>query len=363
MTKIAIIGTHGIPARYGGFETFAEEISRLLLRSGYIVTVQCEISEVRTENYNGVGLFFSPVGKSDHPLRYYYSGLKESLNNSDIIIVTGSVGAPFYFLNFFKRRILITNTDGIEYKRAKWSVFHRLFLRFTELLAIRLSDIIIADSEAIKEFLGAKYGIGNEKIRVIEYGACLNMGFNAKHLEDHNLSFKGYYLVVCRLEPENNTQMIIDGYLKSGSELPLVIIGNVASTSYVRDIVSNYSSDNIIFKGGIYDKEILNSLRYCCRAYLHGHSVGGTNPSLLEAMGNGNVIISHDNVFNREVTADCQFYFSDSDSCAEAIQKVEKLSESQIDLYRDKSYSRIRDYYNWESIAAKYTRLIESLKK
>jgi len=360
--RVAIIGTHGIPARYGGFETFAEEFSQLLVREGYNVIVQCEVSDGMPEYLNGVKLFYSPVKKSEHPLRYYYSGLKNSLRTSEIIIITGSIGAPFYFLNFFKRRVLITNTDGIEYKRSKWSILHRLFLRFTEMLAVRFSDIVIADSLSIMDFLSSKYRSSAGKLRLIEYGAVINQKYNAKHLEEYKLSVKGYYLVVCRLEPENNLIMIIEGYLKSHSALPLLIVGNVTPTAFVKNILGGYGSDKVIFAGGIYDKTVLSSLRYCCKAYIHGHSVGGTNPSLLEAMGNGNVIICHDNTFNREVTADSQFYFSDPDSCSEAIKKVEKLSEAEIDSFREKSCSRIRDYYNWDNIIGKYTRLIKSLK-
>jgi glycosyltransferase involved in cell wall biosynthesis len=240
-------------------------------------------------------------------------------------------------------------------------LFHKLFLRFSEMLAIRFSDIVIADSISIRNFLAYKYSSSIEKIKVIEYGSAINQKYESRHLESYKLTFKNYYLVVCRLEPENNLIMIIEGFIKSGSRLPLVIIGNVSSTRYVKRLINNYSSDRVIFPGGIYDRTVLNSLRYGCRAYLHGHTVGGTNPSLLEALGNGNIIICHDNIFNREVTDSDQFYFTNADDCSGAIQRVEKLGESEIEVYREKAYCRIREYYNWDNILGKYIQLFTSL--
>jgi rhamnosyltransferase len=360
--EVAVIGTRGIPARYGGFETFAEEISQLLVLSGYKVTVQCDPNDNISTVWNGVDLFYSPVTKSKHPLRYYYYGLKYSLKKSDLIIVAGTGGALFYFLNLFRRKILITNTDGIEYKRSKWSFLHRMFLRFTEQCAVHFSDIVIADSESIKKHLISKYNFSEGKIRVIEYGSRINKSYDVKILERYKLTFKSYYLVVCRLEPENNLTMIIEGYLKSGSEFPLVIVGAVTGTPYVRKLTDVYGSDKIIFTGGVYDKAALNSMRYGCKAYLHGHTVGGTNPSLLEAMGNGNIIVCHDNLFNREVSNNGQLYFTNSDELSGCLQKVEKLEESEAESYALRSYNRIMDYYNWGNIIRKYSELLSSLQ-
>ena len=360
MQKISIVGTRGIPARYGGFETFAEEFSQLLVRAGYQVSVQCDPSENRPAMRNGVDLFYSPVSKTSHPLLYYYYGLRHSLGNSEIIIITGSAGALFYFLNIGRRRILITNTDGVESRRTKWSFLKRTFLKITEMLSMKMSDIIIADSLAIESYLKTTYGIFKPQIRVIEYGANINAHYEESDLSRYRLNYRGYYLVVCRLEPENNVRMIIEGYLKSGSDLPLVIIGNLSMTRYIRSLRSSGRSDKVLFIGGIYNKEELNSLRYGCKAYLHGHSVGGTNPSLLEAMANGNIIICHDNQFNREVTGDSQFYFSDAEECSLSIRKAELLSATEIESYRNNSLRRINDLYNWDSVLRKYINLFSS---
>jgi rhamnosyltransferase len=158
---------------------------------------------------------------------------------------------------------------------------------------------------------------------------------------------------VSRLEPENNVESIIRGYIKSNIEQPLIVVGNLLETKYVNGLLQ-YKSNKVRFLGGVYDKNKLEALRYGCKAYLHGHSVGGTNPSLLEALGSGNIIIAHDNVFNREVTDNKMKYFSTSEECSEAIIEVEHLSDDDISRYKKLAVKRIKDFYNWERIAQDY---------
>ena len=359
--KISIIGTRGLPAFYGGFETFAEEISPLFVKAGHEVYVQCDYSDSEIPNLKGVQLFYSPVTKSKNPLRYYCYGIRKALKFSDIIIVTGSPGSLFYFLNLFRRKIILTNTDGIESKRAKWSVFQKAILKLSERIAVRNSDYILADSLSIKDYLKKTYRINEQRIKVIEYGAHINTGFSNDVLTRRNLKYQEYYLVVCRLEPENNIHMIIDGYITSKSNAQLVIVGRITNKRYVRNLLKKYRSDKVIFPGDIYDHSELNSLRFASKAYIHGHSIGGTNPSLLEAMGNSNIVICHDNPFNREVTDNKQLYFSDNKECAQRIVEVENMSPDQMILFRNNSLSRIKDYYNWNNILEKYLELFRLL--
>ncbi len=155
--KLSIVGTRGIPAKYGGFETFAEEISVLLASAGINVTVQCDRDSGKINNYKGVNLYFSSVKKSDKPLTYYFEGLKWGLRNSDIVLVTSSAGSYFYFLNFLKRKVIITNPDGLEHKRAKWTFLKKMYLKISELLAVRMSDYLVADSESIRNYFCSTY--------------------------------------------------------------------------------------------------------------------------------------------------------------------------------------------------------------
>jgi glycosyltransferase involved in cell wall biosynthesis len=357
--KISIVGTHGIPGNYGGFETFAEELSLFLVKNGHEILVQCDFGPCPVNDYKGVRLFYSSVTKSHNPLRFYFEGLRLALRQSNIVFVTGVGGAIFYFLNIFYRKIIITNTDGIESKRSKWPVTHKLFLKFSERLAVKLSDFIVADSEAIKKYLSATYKFAKSKIRTIEYGAPIISSYDENILNKYDIQFGRYYLVVCRLEPENNITMIIDGFLAAKTDKKLVIVGNLSGNKYVTQLIKDYQSNRIRFLGGIYDKSELSTIRFACKAYIHGHSVGGTNPSLLEAMGCGNITICHDNVFNREVTADNQLYFLSSDECTERINEVELMGTLKSGTLKDSGPERIRNLYNWETVVSKYEKLME----
>ncbi len=360
--RIAIVGTRGIPAKYGGFETFAEEISWRLAAKGFHVSVECDAGSYDRNNYNGVDLFFSSVTKSENPLRYYYEGIKWGIENSDIILVASSGGSIFYFLKAFKNTVILTNPDGLEYRRGKWSLLKKIYLKLSEILAVRCSDYIIADSEEIKKILCKSYPFLKRKVRLIEYGTEINTDYNSLILEEFNLLHNNYYLIVSRIEPENNLHVIIDGYLRSRTLSPLVVVGNFIENQYVKSIVGKDYSGRIRFPGGIYDKKIINPLRFSCKAYIHGHSVGGTNPSLLEAMGSGNVILAHDNRFNREVTAGKQFYFRDAEQLSECIEKIEFLGKTDRDRYRDSALELAGNKYSWNKILEKYLNLLNEIR-
>ena len=360
--KICLVGTRGIPARYGGFETFAEEISTLLAASGLEVAVQCEPGNEKISIYKGVSLFFSSVKKSGHPLKYFYEGISWGVKNCDIIIVASTAGSIFYWLNTFRRRTIITNPDGLEHKRRKWSLPKRAYLKLSEMMACRLSDYLVADSDAIRSYLNDKYGLTDKKIRVIEYGAYENLYCDDGVLADYRLVRNNYFLVVSRLEPENNIEMIIEGYTGAATVSPLVIVGNILDNRYVKSLVNRYSSDRIRFIGGIYDRQELNALRFACKAYIHGHSVGGTNPSLLEAMGSHNLILAHDNKFNREVTGNSQLYFSSAEQCRKNINEIELMSSGEIQKLKDDGHRLISEKYNWDNVLRKYLDLISAIE-
>ncbi|MFA4852607.1 MAG: DUF1972 domain-containing protein [Bacteroidales bacterium] len=361
MKRIAIIGTRGVPAKHGGFETFAEEIATKLVKKGLSVTVCCDKNSYHENTFNGIDLVYLSVTKSENPLKYYYEGIKWGVKNSDILLITGTGGSFFYFLNFRKKKIIITNTDGVESKRSKWSFIRRLFVKLTEILAVKFSNIIIADSIAIKNYLCLKYYSIENKIKIIEYGAYINKNINNEILQKHKIFHNQYYLVVSRLEPENNIKMIVEGFDSANTNMPLIIVGNLLDTKHIKYLYAKYNSNRVRFIGGIYNKNELASLRFSCKAYIHGHSIGGTNPSLLEAMGSGNLIICHNNVFNKEVTDNSQLYFLSAKECKQKIEFVEQLKESEINAYKEKAINRIENYYNWDIIANKYIDLFQNI--
>jgi rhamnosyltransferase len=360
--KIGIAGTRGIPAVYGGFETFAEELSYRLHARGFIVTVYCDKNSYSKNNLNGVNLKYLPLKKSTNQVIYFFLSLIKGLRDNDILIVTSTGASYFYFLNIFFKKIIITNSDGIESLRSKWSFFSRKYLFYSQYFASKWSTIIVTDSKGMENYWTNFYP-KSVKVTTIEYGAPLVK--NSKDyecvLKEYHLKKNDYYLIVARLEPENNLIMMINGYLKSRTQKKLVIVGGFTSAHYQKDL-KHYSSDKVLFLNAVYDSFKLKALRLNCFTYIHGHSVGGTNPSLLEAMGCSNLCICHDNIFNREVTENKQFYFKDSFELTKIINNLETLSTEKINEYRELSFNRIKVYYSWERITDVYVSLFNSFQ-
>lgn len=362
--KVAIIGTRGIPAKYGGFETFAQEVSIRLQRMGLDVTVFCPPAEPGAPNsYFGVALKYLNVSKDSAPMKYYFESVREAVKDKfDIVLTCGQGGYAYVpVIGRRKKPIFITNTDGIEHRRTKWNKIVRLGVRFVgEMTSVILSDYLVADSKGIRDYLNKEYKlIPNKKIYTIEYGADVisNDEYPISLIEEYGVKPNEYFLVVSRIEPENNVAMIIEGYKKSHTEKPLIVVGNLKDNEYTRALVESAKGYNIHFVGGIYDPGKLKAMRLYATAYLHGHSVGGTNPSLLEALGAGNIVIGHDNPFNREVTDNKMLYFANPEQCAAAIDKVDILSDSERVSISEFAQNRIRAYYNWDRIADEYYRM------
>lgn len=371
--KISIIGSRGIPANYGGFETFAEELS-LSLKKNYNdidIAVVCD-NETRTINnakdeYKNIRLIYSKYTKSDNPLRFYYESIMLS-RNSDVIVACGNGIGLYAPLNKFFNSKLIINSDGIEWKRTKWSLIKRFFVKCLEWVAIIFGDAIICDSKGMFDYFHKRYK-WKKNLYIIEYGAHINKYLAQNNsqidnvLKNYNISKYNYHLVVCRLEPENNIDMIIKGFNSSITAKPLVIIGNILSTKYV-DYLKKIANVNTLFLGGIYDKNELLILRSRTFSYIHGHSLGGTNPSLLEAMGSKNLCICHDNVFNRETTKNSGFYFKNKQELKDIFEHIENAKYTEnITKIKHEVNKLILEYYNWENISQKYYQLFKNILK
>lgn len=359
--RVAIVGTRGVPAKYGGFETFAQEVSPLLADKGLEVTVFCDRNELGEGTYKGVKLSYSTTTKNERPLYYYYETLHRALKNNDIVIVTGTAGSFFYFLNLIYRKKIITNTDGVESRREKWSWLKRTMIKFSEYLSVKLSQHLIADSQGIKRYILDTYKtLAPDKVSVIEYGADEVSAKNVAILKEFGLSDEDYYLVVARLEPENNIKMIVDAFSGYNCSCKLAVVGSLVDTSYVKELQRSASA-NVLFVGGIYNKQKLEAVRKSAKAYIHGHSVGGTNPSLLEALGCSNICLCHSNIYNREVTKNEMLYFSSSDELLQCVQQIESLTDLEKEDLQHKSLQRVVTYYNWARIADSYYSLITNI--
>lgn len=356
--RLAILGARGIPARYGGFETFAEQLAVRLVERGHEVTVFCEATGDATEEYKGVKLRhvsardFGPLST----VVYDAACLWQARSSFDVIYMLGYGSSALCWLPRTWGRQVWINMDGLEWARGKWGPIARWYLRLAEGIAMRMPDRIIADAAAIKANLQSRY----RKLPpcdVIPYGCEIVSSARAEELKGFGLEPGSYYLVVCRFEPENHIQEIIEGFFESHTQTRLVLVGDhTRKSEYVQSLV-RHKSERLLFTGPVYEASRIQALRYFCRAYLHGHGVGGTNPSLLEAMGSGNVVIANDNPFNREVLGCSGFFFSTPKEVSACIDSVES-GKADIAGMKVNVVERVKEFYTWDRITDYYCKVI-----
>jgi glycosyltransferase involved in cell wall biosynthesis len=360
--RLAILGTRGIPANYGGFEKFAEELSIRLATLDIDVTVYCEDSgSQRDTMYNGVALRYESViiGGPLSTVLFDISCLWSARKDFDIVYMLGYGAAPLCVIpKIFGTKVWL-NVDGIEWARAKWGRLAKLYFKAMEYFSVRVPDRVIADAAEIRNHLERRHG-KLTNCDVIAYGAPVVQNEpNKKILAEWALEPRGYHLVVCRLEPENHVLEIIKGYCQSSSQLPLIILGNHNSDTLYVQVIRQLASERVRFIGTVFDKERLDALRFHSLTYLHGHSVGGTNPSLLEAMGCGNIVIAHDNEFNKEVLGTFGRYFRAPSDIPKLISEIEALPENDQHELRSQVRERVSSVYSWDLIASQYLSLIQ----
>ena len=367
--KIAILGTKGIPNNYGGYEQFAEYISQKLVRRGHQVTVyNPSFHAFRGTDLQGVSIIrkYSPeklIGGAANFI-YDFLCLKDALSRDfDIIYEAGyhSVAFSYRLLKVRNRvsPILITNMDGLEYNRSKWSAFTQGLIRRLEKIAVRESPYMISDNLGIQKYYQTNF---SRDSYFIPYGADPVENFNEEHLKSYQLEKFGYQMLVARLEPENNIETILNGYLLSKINAPFIVVGN-HKTSYGNYLKKKYHGNLIRFVGGIYNKNELDALRHFSAAYYHGHSVGGTNPSLLEAMACECFIIADDNVFNKSVLFDSALYFKNETEVKELIERLPELREQKRNAFIEQNNERIRTQYNWDTIVTQHEDLFRKLSQ
>jgi glycosyltransferase involved in cell wall biosynthesis len=360
-TKIAIIGTAGIPARYGGFETMAHRLVEQLSKE-YHLTVYCSgkyySKNERLKTYEGADLKYIPLNANGaQSIPYDIISIISALFYADILLVLGVSGAiilPLVKLLFPRKKIVIS-IDGIEWKREKWQGFIKKFLRFSEAIAVKYSDADITDNEAIKQYTASRYQTVSN---LIEYGAdhanCQNI---AKEMRDQ-YTFLGssYAFKVCRIEPENNLEMILDAFSKVPDKT-LVVIGNWNKSLFGKNLKDNYSSyKNLYLLDPIYDQKKLDIIRSNAFVYIHGHSAGGTNPSLVEAMYLGLPIFAFGVSFNKETTEYKADYFNDS---LELIKLLKEVRMPRLASMRNDMKEIAARRYQWNRIAEKYDMLFK----
>ncbi len=348
--RIGIIGTRGIPNQYGGFEQFAEFVAPALVQRGHEVSVyNSSLHPYKGKVWKGVHIIskwdpennVGTAGQFIYDLNCIWDARKRGF---DVILQLGYTSSSVWTFLFPKYSILITNMDGLEWKRSKYSPRVQNFLKQAEKWAALHSDYLIADSKGIQQYLAEKY---NKSSAFIAYGAELISSPDDTCLEQKGLQKHNYNLLVARMEPENNVETVIQGYLLSGTGMPLIIIGNYNNRfgSYLKE---KYKDARIQFWGALYDLPLLNTIRFYSYFYFHGHSVGGTNPSLLEAMASYSLIVAHNNIFNRTVLEEDAFYFSTAEDIADLLNR--KINREEYRYMFANNAAKISHQYSWNHI-------------
>ncbi|WP_285799136.1 DUF1972 domain-containing protein [Duncaniella freteri] len=357
--KVAIIGTVGVPANYGGFETLVEQLVRHNKNDDLQYAVYCSrksYSERRWVYHGAKTEYVSLNANGIQSIPYDIISLVRASRTSDVVIILGVSGCAFLpVFRLFSKKRLIVNIDGLEHRRDKWGKWTRKFLKFSEKMAIRYSDVIVTDNKGITDYVKAEYGMDS---KLIAYGGdhvLMDVSYydSDKILEQYGLTTNNYSLAICRIEPENNVHTILEAYSRT-PDRNLVFVGNWHKSAYGLEMQKKYDRfHNIKILKAIYDLKALNVLRSNCRCYIHGHSAGGTNPSLVEAMFFRKPIIAFDCIYNRESTEDKAEYFSNSDDL------ISRITNDSID-YSANAEAMIEianRRYTWSEISKQYCEL------
>ncbi len=352
--KIGILGTRGIPNYYGGFEECAQQLAPRLVKKGHEVWVyNSHQHPYQQKTYEGVHIIhkYDPehrIGTAGQFVYDFNCMLDARTRNFDVLLVFGYTSSSIWYWLAPAKSILVTNMDGLEWQRSKYSSRIQRFLRKAEAWAAHQSHLMIADSGAIADYLSGKY---KGSLAQIAYGAEVWKNPDPAILEQYGVQPFEYHLIVARLEPENHIEALLDGVVKSKRKRITLVIGNHA-TPYGEKLLSRYKDSRIRFIRGIYDKREISNLRAHTALYFHGHSVGGTNPSLLEAMACRNMILAHNNIFNKEVLGEDANYFLDAHDVANAIDLLQR-DERQENMIKN-NLEKIKTRYSWNLITEQY---------
>lgn len=361
-TKILrILGTRGIPAAHGGFETFAEHLALYLVAHDWRVVVYCQedgISPVFEDTWQGVERIHIPV-KQEGPkgtIVFDWKATTHAAQFGDLCLTLGYNTAVFCTLLRIKGVPNLINMDGIEWSRAKWGVVAKIWFWLNDWAGCWLGNHLVADHPKIKVHLSSR--VREDKITMIPYGADAVTSAPVESVRALGLEPGRFLSVIARAEPENSLLEIVSGFSRKPRGYQLAVLGNYEPdrNTYHRAVM-DAAGPEVLFLGAIYDKDVVQALRFHSVAYIYGHQVGGTNPSLVEAMASGNPVIAHNNPFNRWVAGESARYFNGADECSDRLDEVLKnpgvISEMQSGILR-----RHQELFTWEKVLAKYEELL-----
>jgi len=360
--KIGILGTRGIPNHYGGFEQFAEYLSVGLVQRGHeVVVYNSSDHPYQKEEWNGVSIqhckdWEGSIGTAGQFIYDFNCIVNARKQNFDILLQLGYTSSSVWKRILPKKTIVVTNMDGLEWKRSKFSSSIQHFLKKAERWAVESSTHLVADSKGIQAYLKDNYQVD---ATFIAYGSDLFSATDASILDAYDLTEGAYNMLIARMEPENNVEVILDGVVQSANRQNFLVIGKTENV-FGKYLVNKFKANaNIKFLGGIYDIHVLNNLRHYSNFYFHGHSVGGTNPSLLEAMASSAFIVANDNAFNAAIVETDALYFSTSDDIKRILDSP--LSPDLKRKYIASNRKKIENLYSWEIIIQGYEDLFLKL--
>jgi glycosyltransferase involved in cell wall biosynthesis len=357
---VLILGTRGIPSRHSGFETFAQDFSLFLHNRNHDVTVYCQVEEgeqPREDVWNGVKRVLIPAGSgSVGTMHFDWKAIKHSLGENAVVLTLGYNTGLFNARYRFSGQPNLMNMDGIDWKREKWSLPARIWFWFNEWAGARVADHLIADHPEIAKHLSRHTSA--KKITVIPYGADLVTSAPVELIQKFNLKRKNYHLLIARPEPENYILEIVRAYSLHKRGMPLVILGKYRSdgTAYQKAVLKA-AGPEIVFLGPVFDRDIVRALRFHARAYFHGHRVGGTNPSLVEALAAGNAVIAHDNRFNRWVAGEGALYFRTPQDIENILLQLDR-EPAKLLAMEEASLKRHREDFTQEKVLSAYEQLL-----
>lgn len=362
MKKLIITGIRGVPASHGGFETFAENLAVFLVKSGWSVDVYCQESKavypnIFESNWCGVRRIHIPVlGEgAKATVLFDYRSITHAAGMEGLVLTLGYNTAVFNFLFRIKGIKNIINMDGIEWKRDKWSWYERLWLYLNERAGCMIGNHLVADHPEISSHLASR--VAESKITMIPYGARAVDDADASLLAPFQLESKKYAILIARPEPENSIFEIVKAFSAKKRGIQLVVLGAYDRSNPYHSQVLDVASSEIRFLGPVYDHASLDALRFHALLYIHGHTVGGTNPSLVEALGSAQPILAHDNKFNRWVAGEGAAYFSSYETCQAMLDSLFNAPDRLAEMSKF-SRQRFNVCFTWENILGQYEKLL-----
>lgn len=359
---IRILGTRGVPAAHGGFETFAEHLALFLVKRGWRVTVYCQhegAGTVHEDHWEGIHRIHIPVTQAGAmgTIAFDWKSTLHAACEKGLVLTLGYNTAIFCIVYRLKGITNLINMDGIEWRRQKWSMPERAWLYLNERMGSWLGNHLIADNPGIEEHLATRGA--STKVTMIPYGANRIDEADSNVPLQYGLVPGQYALLIARPEPENSILEIVTAFSSKPRKMKLVVLGRYDSNNapYHKQVVEA-ASEEVVFIGAIYDKQTVSALRFHSPLYLHGHQVGGTNPSLVEAMGAGSGVLAHGNHFNRWVAGPEARYFNSMEECASQLDAVLANTE-EVERMREASRQRHAAMFTWEKVLHEYEKLFE----